>query len=174
MLVGLAKRAQQQWLTSLLEGLGERLVLAGQQSVIQPWYEGLSILVQPSYFEGYGLVHLEAMASGCCVVASRLKHVEAWIEHGRTGFFFDPGDVKGLRDVLGMLMRDPQRVKQVGQQRGRARAGPVWHRARGARAARALSFTPESMKGQGGCYRAGRMVTQLKELWLVELPSQGS
>jgi mannosyltransferase len=114
-LVGLVKRAQQQWVTSLLEGLENRLVLTGEQPVIQPWYQGLSILVQPSYYEGYGLVHLEAMASGCCVVASRLKHVEAWIEHGQTGFLFEPGDVKGLREVLDMLMRDPRCATQVGQ-----------------------------------------------------------
>ena len=131
-LVGLVKRAQRQWISSLLEGLGDRLVLAGEQSVIQPWYQGLSILVQPSYFEGYGLVHLEAMASGCCVVASHLKHVEAWIEHGRTGFFFEPGDVKGLRDVLCTLMRDPQRVREVGQnaaEHARSRFG-IEHEAR--------------------------------------------
>lgn len=131
-LVGLVKRAQRQWISSLLEGVGDRLVLAGEQSVIQPWYQGLSILVQPSYFEGYGLVHLEAMASGCCVVASRLKHVEAWIEHGRTGFFFEPGDVKGLRDVLKTLMREPQRVREVGQnaaEHARSRFG-IEHEAR--------------------------------------------
>jgi mannosyltransferase len=131
-LVGLVKPAQRQWISSLLEGLGDRLVLAGEQSVIQPWYQGLSILVQPSYFEGYGLVHLEAMASGCCVVASHLKHVEAWIEHGRTGFFFEPGDVKGLRDVLSALMRDPQRVREVGQnaaEHARSRFG-IEHEAR--------------------------------------------
>ena len=131
-LVGLVKPAQRQWISSLLEGLGDRLVLAGEQSVIQPWYQGLSILVQPSYSEGYGLVHLEAMASGCCVVASHLKHVEAWIEHGRTGFFFEPGDVKGLRDVLSALMRDPQRVREVGQnaaEHARSRFG-IEHEAR--------------------------------------------
>ena len=131
-LVGLVKRAQRQWISSLLEGLGDRLVLAGEQSVIQSWYQGLSILVQPSYFEGYGLVHLEAMASGCCVVASHLKHVEAWIEHGRTGFFFEPGDVKGLRDVLSTLLRDPQRVREVGQnaaEHARSRFG-IEHEAR--------------------------------------------
>jgi mannosyltransferase len=134
-LVGLVKRAQRQWVSSLLEGLGDRLVLVGEQSVIQPWYQGLSILVQPSYFEGYGLVHLEAMASGCCVVASHLKHVDAWIEHGRTGFFFEPGDVKGLRGVLDMLMRDPQRVRQVGQnaaEHARSRFG-IEHEARALR-----------------------------------------
>jgi mannosyltransferase len=114
-LVGLAKGAEQQWIASLLEGLGEHVVLAGEQAVIQPWYQGLSILVHPSYFEGYSMVHMEAMASGCCVVASHLKYLDALIEHGRTGFFFEPGDAKGLRELLDMLMRDPKRAQEVGQ-----------------------------------------------------------
>lgn len=115
-LVGLAKDAERQWVESLSQGLlGERLVLAGEQSVIQPWYQGLSILVHPSYVEGYSLVHVEAMASGCCVVASRLKYLDTLIEHGRTGFFFEPGDVKGMRELLDMLMREPERAREVGR-----------------------------------------------------------
>lgn len=114
-LVGLAKEAERQWVESLSQGLGDRLVLAGEQSVIQPWYQGLSILVHPSYVEGYSLVHVEAMASGCCVVASRLKYLDTLIEHGRTGFFFEPGDVKGMRELLDMLMREPERAREVGR-----------------------------------------------------------
>ncbi|MDY7229985.1 glycosyltransferase family 4 protein [Hyalangium rubrum] len=125
-LVGLVKGAEQQWVESLRAGLEEQLVLAGEQSVIQPWYQGLSILVHPSYVEGYSLVHVEAMASGCCVVASHLKYLDTLIEHGRTGFFFEPGDVKGLRDLLDMLMRNPERVREVGQnaaEHARSRCG---------------------------------------------------
>lgn len=114
-LVGLAKGPDREWVDGLREGLGERLVLAGEQSVIEPWYQGLSILVHPSYFEGYSMVHMEAMASGCCVVASKLPYLDTLIEHGRTGFFFEPGDVKGMRELLDMLMREPERAEAVGR-----------------------------------------------------------
>lgn len=125
-LVGLAKGADQQWVESLTQGLGDGLVLPGEQSEIQPWYQGLSILVHPSYLEGYSLVHVEAMASGCCVVASRLKYLDTLIEHGRTGYFFEPGDVKGLQELLDMLMREPERAHQVGRnaaEHARSRCG---------------------------------------------------
>jgi mannosyltransferase len=125
-LVGLAKEAERQWVDSLSQGLGAGLVLAGEQSVIQPWYQGFSILVHPSYLEGYSLVHVEAMASGCCVVASRLKYLDTLIEHGRTGFFFEPGDVKGMRELLDMLMREPERAHEVGRnaaEHARSRCG---------------------------------------------------
>ncbi|MDC0708936.1 glycosyltransferase family 4 protein [Stigmatella sp. ncwal1] len=114
-LVGLAKGKDAQWMASLCEGLGNRLVLPGEQQVVHPWYQGLSILVHPSYTEGYSMVHIEAMASGCCVVSSRLKYLDTLIEHGRTGFFFEPGDVKGMRELLDMLMREPQRAQAVGR-----------------------------------------------------------
>jgi mannosyltransferase len=55
------------------------------------------------------------MASGCCVVASRLKYLDTLIEHGRTGFFFEPGDAKGMRELLEMLMREPERAREVGR-----------------------------------------------------------
>lgn len=114
-LVGLAKGKDAQWIASLCEGLGNRLVMPGEQQVVSPWYQGLSILVHPSYTEGYSMVHIEAMASGCCVVSSRLKYLDTLIEHGRTGFFFEPGDVKGMRELLDMLMREPQRAQAVGR-----------------------------------------------------------
>src|SRR6185503_7560053 len=43
-------------------------------------YRGLTILVQPSRQESFSLVLLEAMASGCCVVAAALPHYPGLIE----------------------------------------------------------------------------------------------
>jgi mannosyltransferase len=134
-LVGLAKSTERQWVESLCEGLGDRLVLAGEQREIQGWYQGLSILVNPSHMEGYSLVNVEAMASGCCVVTSRLEHFEDMLEHGRTGFFFEPGDVKGMRELLDTLMRDPGRAREVGRnaaEHARSRFG-IEHEARALR-----------------------------------------
>ncbi|MCP3101392.1 glycosyltransferase family 4 protein [Myxococcus sp. K15C18031901] len=114
-LVGLAKGPDLDWMNGLRAGLEERVTMAGEQSVIEPWYQGLTVLVHPSYSEGYSLVHVEAMASGCCVVASKLPYLDTLIEDGRTGFFFEPGDVKALRELLDMLMREPERARQVGR-----------------------------------------------------------
>ncbi|QDE91474.1 glycosyl transferase family 1 [Myxococcus xanthus] len=131
-LVGLAKGPDLDWLNQQMAGIEDRIALPGEQSVIEPWYQGLRILVHPSYAEGYSLVHVEAMASGCCVVASKLPYLDTLIEHGRTGFFFEPGDVQGLRELLDMLMREPERARQIGQnaaEEARRRCG-VEHEAR--------------------------------------------
>ncbi|QSQ14665.1 glycosyltransferase family 4 protein [Myxococcus landrumensis] len=114
-LVGLAKGSDLEWINGLRAGIEDRVSLVGEQSVIEPWYQGLTVLVHPSYVEGYSLVHVEAMASGCCVVASKLPYLDTLIEHGRTGFFFEPGDAKALRELLDMLMREPERAREVGR-----------------------------------------------------------
>ncbi|MHB8878576.1 MAG: glycosyltransferase family 4 protein [Myxococcaceae bacterium] len=131
-LVGLAKGADAAWAGSLRQKSGGALALAGEQKDILPWYQGLSIVVQPSRSEGFSLVLLEAMAAGCCVVAARLPHFPGLIEHGRTGFLYPAGDAAALREVLEPLLREPSRAHLVGQaaaEEARARFG-VEHEAR--------------------------------------------
>ena len=106
---------EEAWAEQLQASTGGALSLVEEQSDVVPWYQGLSVLVHPSFTEGFSLVHLEALATGCCVVASRLPYLPGLIEHGRTGFLFEPGDVKGLREILDMLMAEPERAHSVGR-----------------------------------------------------------
>jgi mannosyltransferase len=113
-LVGLAKGKDVAWAEKLRDSTEGQLVLAGEHKNVVPWYQGMSILVHPSYGEAFSMVLVEAMASGCCPVVTRLPHVPAVIEHGRTGFMYEPGDVPALRELLTMLFREPERARQVG------------------------------------------------------------
>jgi len=131
-LVGLAKEGDAAWAEKLRESTDGELVLAGEQRDVVPWYQGLSILVNPTHFESFSMVMVESMACGCCTVMSRLPHVPSFIEHGRTGFLYEPGDVAALRELLTMLLREPERARQVGlnaAEEARARFG-VEHEAR--------------------------------------------
>ncbi len=131
-LVGLAKGPDAAWAERLRASTGDALVLAGEHANVVPWYQGLSILVHPSYAEAFSMVLVEAMAAGCCPVVTRLPHVPAVVEHGRTGFLFEPGDVATLRELLRMLLREPERALAVGKnaaEEARARFG-VGHEAR--------------------------------------------
>ena len=78
-------------------------------------YRGLTVLVQPSRQESFSLVLLEAMASGCCVVAAALPHYPELVEHGVTGFLYPAGDVAGLVGLLEPLLADPSRAEAVGR-----------------------------------------------------------
>lgn len=118
-LVGRVQVQHRRWLRQVLQSLGppgEQVVLAGEHADVERWYQGLTVLVHPSRSEGFGLVRLEAMAAGCCVVGTRLKALEGLVEHGRTGFLYEPGDVKALRELLRMLMSEPERAREVGRQ----------------------------------------------------------
>ncbi len=114
-LVGLAKGGDEAWAKGLVEKSGGRVVLAGEHRDVVPWYQGFSILVHPSYAEAFSMVLIEAMATGCCVVATRIAAVPEVIEDGKTGFLFEPGDVEGLRKILERLLADPALVERVGR-----------------------------------------------------------
>ncbi|MBE2252609.1 MAG: glycosyltransferase family 4 protein [Myxococcus sp.] len=114
-LVGLAKDGEATWAEELKAKTKGRLVLAGEHRDVVPWYQALSLLVHPSYAEAFSMVLIEAMATGCCVVATRIAAVPEVIDDGRTGFLFDPGDVEGLRRILERLLADPALVEQVGR-----------------------------------------------------------
>lgn len=114
-LVGLAKDGDAAWAEGLRQKSGGRVVLAGEHRDVVPFYQGFSILVHPSYAEAFSMVLIEAMATGCCVVATRIAAVPEVIEDGKTGFLFEPGDVNGLRRILEQLLADPALVERVGR-----------------------------------------------------------
>jgi mannosyltransferase len=114
-LVGDVRAAERPWLSRLLS-LGAGVVTAvGQQPDVRAFYQGATLLLQPSHAESFSLVLAEAMASGCCVVAARLPHYAAWLEEGRTGFTYPVGDAAALADVLAPLLAEPERASKVGQ-----------------------------------------------------------
>ncbi|WP_370459179.1 glycosyltransferase family 4 protein [Aggregicoccus sp. 17bor-14] len=113
-LVGAVKPPEQGFAEALRAQGGSGLALLGERSDVERWYRGLTVMVQPSHTEGYSMVLLEAMASGCCVVAARLPYSEDAIVHGETGFLYPPGDVPALRSLLASLLADPARARAMG------------------------------------------------------------
>ena len=109
-LVGLVTRRWRGYARGLgpLEQLGE---LEDMPAV----YRGLTVLVQPSRSESFSLVLLEAMASGCCVVAAALPHYPELIENGVSGFLYSAGDVTALVGILEGLLSGPARAEAVGR-----------------------------------------------------------
>lgn len=64
------------------------------------------ILVLPSYTEGLGLVLLEAMSQGVCVVASNVGGIPEIVRDRVTGLLFPPGNVEALAEALTRLAED--------------------------------------------------------------------
>ncbi len=62
--------------------------------------------IVPSIYEPFGIVALEAAASGTPLVVADTGGLREIVEHGVTGLRFAPGDVAGLADAVGSLLSD--------------------------------------------------------------------
>jgi glycosyltransferase involved in cell wall biosynthesis len=74
-----------------------------------------SIVAIPSLWpEPFGLVGIEALASGRPVVASSTGGICEWLQDGRNGLAVAPGDVGALARALQELLDDPARQRAMG------------------------------------------------------------
>jgi glycosyltransferase involved in cell wall biosynthesis len=74
-------------------------------------YSEMDVLIVPSLgLESFGLVAREAMSFGVPVIASRLGALAEQFEDGRSGRFFEAGDMPGLRGVILGLVQSPDEV----------------------------------------------------------------
>ncbi|HOJ68105.1 MAG TPA: glycosyltransferase family 4 protein [Candidatus Hydrogenedentes bacterium] len=81
-----------------------------------------SVIVVPSvWHEPFGLVAVEAMATGRPVVASRTGGLADIIVDGETGILVSPGDPEALADAIAKLLSEPETRARMGAA-GRLRA----------------------------------------------------
>jgi glycosyltransferase involved in cell wall biosynthesis len=69
----------------------------------------------PSAPEGFGLVHLEAMAQGTPVIGCLDQGPADFIEHGVSGYLVPYGDVTALTEVIASVLAEPDRARCVGE-----------------------------------------------------------
>jgi len=87
--------------------LTSRVCFHGLQQNVAPLMQAADCFVCPSLWaEAAGLVNLEASASGLPVVASRIGGIPEYVEDGRTGFLFLPGDHDELARYVRSLNDD--------------------------------------------------------------------
>lgn len=77
-------------------------------------YEQADIFVMPTYRDSFGMVYLEAMASGLPVVAGRISAVPEIVDQGKTGFLVSPGNREELARALEALITDPPLRQRIG------------------------------------------------------------
>ncbi|HEU5309502.1 MAG TPA: glycosyltransferase family 1 protein [Acidimicrobiia bacterium] len=108
-------------------GLTDRVrFVGGDDHDLARLYRAASALVYPSFYEGFGLPPLEAMAQGCPVVAARAGAMPEVLDDAAV--FFVPDDVDELADALHQLLADDARVDEL-RRRGTERAATfTWQR----------------------------------------------
>jgi glycosyltransferase involved in cell wall biosynthesis len=73
---------------------------------VADWLQAIDIFVLPSLSEALSNSLMEAMACGCCAVASRVGGNPELVAHGETGMLFQPRDTAGLAQTLRLLIRE--------------------------------------------------------------------
>ena len=108
--------------------LGSSVVALGHRADIERIYAATDILLQTSKGEPFGRTIVEAMAMGCCVVASDHGGPRETISSETDGFLVDPDDVERWVDLLDRLADDPSlraRVGGNGKQRAQGYAAEI-------------------------------------------------
>jgi glycosyltransferase involved in cell wall biosynthesis len=81
-------------------GLEGKIVWAGFREDIPTVMNAFDVFVLTSFYEGFGLVLLEAMAASRPVVASRVSAIPEIVQDGMTGLLCEAGDHEGFANAL--------------------------------------------------------------------------
>lgn len=82
---------------------------------VSDWLSRIDIFVLPSRTEALSNSLMEAMACGCCVVASRVGGNPELVDDGENGLLFEAGNVEQLAAQLVTLLDDPARRQQMAE-----------------------------------------------------------
>ena len=107
-------------------GLENRLTINDFRADMPDVFAALDIFVLPSILpEPFGLVVIEAMASGKPVIATAPGGPSETVVDGETGFLVPPSDASAIAKALEELLADPQKRISMGEA-GRRRAREVF------------------------------------------------
>ena len=96
-------------------GLKNRVLFVEPQSheKLVDWYRAADVVLMPSRSESFGLVALEAAASGVPVVASKVGGLQTIIEDGLSGYLIDDRDPCSYADHVYKIISDTEKAKEM-------------------------------------------------------------
>jgi glycosyltransferase involved in cell wall biosynthesis len=83
-------------------------------------YNAAEVFVYPSFYEGFGLPPLEAMACGCPVITSNTSSLPEVV--GNAGIMIDPNDHDELVQAIDSVLSDltlKEKLRELGQERAK-------------------------------------------------------
>jgi L-malate glycosyltransferase len=107
-------RSRAEWL-AVQKGLHEDVLFLGKQEQVQDKLGIADIMLLPSELESFGLAALEAMACEVIPIATRVGGLPEVIEHGKSGFLAEVGDVQTMAGYALDLLRDEKNLRAMGK-----------------------------------------------------------
>jgi glycosyltransferase involved in cell wall biosynthesis len=98
-------------------GLGERVLMPGNQDDVTPWLQALDVFALPSYAnEGVPQSLMQAMAVGVPVVSTPVGSIDELVRHEATGLMVPPQDADALRAAIERLLAEPALAQRLAQE----------------------------------------------------------
>lgn len=94
-------------------GLVDAVVFTGFQSDVRNYMAASDLVLVPSVSEGFGVVFLEAFASGRPVLAFDVPAANEIIEPDRSGVLVEPYDVRAYAAAISRLLSDPRECARL-------------------------------------------------------------
>ena len=98
-------------------GLGERVLMPGNQAEVTPWLQALDVFALPSYAnEGVPQALMQAMAVGVPVISTPVGSIDELVRHEETGLLVPPQDVDALRAAIERLLAEPELAQRLARE----------------------------------------------------------
>jgi len=98
------------------KGIRHDVVFLGKQEQVAEKLAIADVLLLPSQLESFGLAALEAMACEVVPVATRVGGVPEVVEHEKTGFLAEVGDVDAMASYATRILGDEAALRKMGKQ----------------------------------------------------------
>ncbi|MBL8063632.1 MAG: glycosyltransferase, partial [Anaerolineales bacterium] len=110
--------------------MGNMVVFLGKraQDTLPYYYSAAEVLVMPSLYESFGMVALEAMASGTPVVASEVGGLGYLVQNGETGFTIPDSDPNVLCEKLSILLGNNDLRSEMGHRAAEYALDYAWEK----------------------------------------------
>ena len=108
-------------------GIVDHATFAGPTRNVEQVFGAADLFAFPTYYEPFGMVITEAMASGLPVITSRRAGASEMITEGVSGLLLDrPGDANELGQKITLLLSDEALRKDMGLRARPAASGYRW------------------------------------------------
>lgn len=105
-------RSKAEWL-AMKKHIHDRVLFLGKQDRVHEKLAVADIMLLPSELESFGLAALEAMACEVIPITTNAGGLPEVIDHGRTGFMADVGDVDTMAAHAIDVLSDPKKLKDI-------------------------------------------------------------